>query len=199
MKLYIVHFIACICLFGCAKNKHYLKTQTQFQKELNATFKDVTKSPLTTKDRKDFKGLHFFKFDVNYIVKANLKRTPSSNWFDLMTTTNRISKERVYGVLTFKLKGKQFNLNVYQEKELVTSKGYENYLFLPFLDQTNGVESYAGGRYIDCEIPEGDTLIIDFNQAYNPYCAYNSKYSCPIVPQENYLTTRIEAGVKVFK
>ena len=63
----------------------------------------------------------------------------------------------------------------------------------------NGLESYGGGRYIDARIPEGDTFIIDFNKAYNPYCAYNDKYSCPIVPRKNYLKTRIEAGVKVFE
>ena len=72
-------------------------------------------------------------------------------------------------------------------------------MFLPFSDETNGIESYGGGRYIDLRIPEGNTLIIDFNSAYNPYCAYNDKYSCPIVPRENYLRTRIEAGVKKFK
>jgi uncharacterized protein (DUF1684 family) len=71
-------------------------------------------------------------------------------------------------------------------------------LFLPFLDNTNGDTTYGGGRYIDLRIPEGDTIEIDFNKAYNPYCAYNSRYSCPIVPRENYLDTNIEAGVKKF-
>jgi uncharacterized protein (DUF1684 family) len=71
--------------------------------------------------------------------------------------------------------------------------------FLPFTDETNGMESYGGGRYIDLNVPKGNKLIIDFNSAYNPYCAYNDKYSCPIVPRENYLKTRIEAGVKTFK
>ena len=78
-------------------------------------------------------------------------------------------------------------------------EGYEDYLFLPFLDDTNGEESYGGGRYIDCRIPEGDTIEIDFNKAYNPYCAYNENYSCPIVPRENYLAIEVKAGVKVFK
>ena len=72
-------------------------------------------------------------------------------------------------------------------------------MFLPFMDHTNGSASYAGGRYIDLRIPEGDTLIIDFNKAYNPYCAYDEKYSCPIVPSENYLDLEVEAGVKVFE
>ena len=81
---------------------------------------------------------------------------------------------------------------------MLTEDDYEDYLFLPFLDETNGLESYGGGRYINVRIPEGDTMIIDFNKSYNPFCAYNDKYSCPIVPRENYLKTRIEAGVKGF-
>ena len=76
---------------------------------------------------------------------------------------------------------------------------YKDYLFLPFLDDTNGEGSYGGGRYIDLRIPDSDTMIIDFNTAYNPYCAYNDRYSCPIVPRQNYLDVAIEAGVKAFK
>ena len=66
------------------------------------------------------------------------------------------------------------------------------------VDNTNGEETYGGGRYIDLTIPEGDTLIIDFNKAYNPYCVYNKKYSCPLVPRQNYLRTKVRAGVKNF-
>ena len=99
----------------------------------------------------------------------------------MKTTTDRVSDERVYGVLSFELNGKAFELNVYQGKELMNSEKYKDYLFLPFLDNTNGEGSYSGGRYIDLRIPEGDTMIIDFNTAYNPYCAYNELFSCPIV------------------
>ena len=72
-------------------------------------------------------------------------------------------------------------------------------MFLPFLDNTNGEETYGGGRYIDLQFPEGGELVIDFNKAYNPLCAYNEKYSCPIVPLENYLELKVEAGVKAFE
>ena len=77
-------------------------------------------------------------------------------------------------------------------------EGLEDYLFLPFIDDTNGEESYGGGRYIDLRIPEGDTIVIDFNKSYNPYCAYNDKYSCPIVPRINYLALEVRAGVMAF-
>ncbi len=187
-----------VTILSCAQEKKPVKGETEFQKELNAEYKDATTSPLKDKDRKVFEGLEFFKFDSTYVVKAKLERTPNSKWFNMKTTTSRVSKERVYGILYFELKGEQYHLNIYQGKDLMQKQGYEDYLFLPFLDETNGLESYGGGRYIDARIPEGDTMTIDFNKAYNPYCAYNDKYSCPIVPRKNYLKTRVEAGVKAF-
>ena len=183
---------------SCSHNKKEVLGETTFQKKMNSEFKDASKSPLKEKDLKNFKGLNFFKFDSTYVVKAILKRTPDSEWFNMQTTTNRLSKERVFGILKFELKGKAYELNVYQGEELMETEGFEDYLFLPFLDDTNGAESYGGGRYIDLRIPESDTVTIDFNTAYNPYCAYNEKYSCPIVPRSNYLDLKVRAGVKNF-
>ncbi len=197
-RLYILIFICCSIL-SCEAQKTPVLGETDWQKEQNAQFKDASKSPLKDKDRKVFKGLDFFAFDSTYVVNADLKRTPNSEWFKMKTTTSRESEERIFGVLTFQLIGKTFSLNVYQGKELMNEDGFKDYLFLPFMDDTNGEQTYAGGRYIDLRIPEGNTLKIDFNKAYNPYCAYNEKYSCPIVPRENYLDVAVKAGVKVFK
>ena len=144
-----------------------------------------------------FEGLEFFPIDSLFVVKANLKRTPNTPFFDMKTTTTRVTKERVFGVLTFSINNESYNLNVYQSAS--DSDAESDYLFLPFLDTTNGTETYGGGRYIDLTIPEGNQMIIDFNKSYNPYCAYNEKYSCPIVPRENYLSLKIKAGVKRFK
>lgn len=195
---YILVFLM-LLTYGCTSNKTELKGETKFQKDLNADFKDATKSPLKDRDRKTFIGLDFFKFDRKYVINGNLQRTPDSGWFDMKTTTNRVSEERVYGVLAFVLNGKNHELKVYQGKELMTTEGYEDYLFLPFLDNTNGESTYGGGRYIDLRIPKGNIIEIDFNTAYNPYCTYNEKFSCPIVPRANYLNTKVEAGVKAFK
>ena len=82
--------------------------------------------------------------------------------------------------------------------ELSKKEQYKDYLFLPFSDLTCGSESYIGGKYIDLKIPKGDTIVIDFNTSYNPYCAYSPKYSCPKVPLENDLKIEIRAGVKKF-
>ncbi|NRD22960.1 DUF1684 domain-containing protein [Winogradskyella litoriviva] len=184
---------------SCAQEKKVLNGETEWQKEMNADFKDATKSPLKEKDLKKFEGLDFYKFDSAYVVKATFKRTPDATPFKMKTTTERRPEYVQYAVVTFTLKGEEYSLNIYQNLGLMDKEGYEDYLFLPFLDNTNGNGSYAGGRYTEARIPEGDTLIIDFNTAYNPYCAYNEKYSCPIVPSENYLATEIKAGVKAFK
>ncbi|WP_299226059.1 DUF1684 domain-containing protein [uncultured Psychroserpens sp.] len=198
MKSYAL-IVLLICTLSCAQEKTPVSGETQFQKNLNAEYKDATKSPLKAKDLKTFTGLDFFKFDSTYVVTASLERTPNTEWFNMKTTTSRVSPERIFGVLTFQLKGKTFQLNVYQGKETMDLEGYEDYLFLPFLDDTNGAESYGGGRYIDLRIPDGDSIEIDFNSAYNPYCAYNEVYSCPIVPRDNYLALEIKAGVKAYK
>jgi len=184
---------------SCAQDKQLLNEETEWQKEMNADFKDATKSPLKDKDRKTFTGLDFYKFDSTYVVTAQLKRTPDAKPFKMKTTTERRPDYVQYAVVSFNLKGKDYQLNIYQNLGLLEEEGYEDYLFLPFLDHTNGNGSYSGGRYTEARIPEGDTIIIDFNTAYNPYCAYNEKYSCPIVPRANYLDLEIEAGVKAFK
>ena len=187
-----------VSTFCCTQEKRPIIGETEFQRELNADYKDATKSPLKDNDRKNFESLDFFKFDSTFAVSANFKRTPGEKSFKMKTTTDRRPDYVKYGELTFDLKGKSFSLNIYQNLGLTEKEGYDDYLFLPFLDETNGLESYGGGRYVDARIPEGNTMIIDFNSAYNPYCAYNDKYSCPIVPRKNYLKTRIEAGVKAF-
>ena len=198
MKNLVLLFVF-IFSVSCAQEKTKITGETEFQKEINAEYKDASTSPLKSKDLKDFKSLDFFKFDSTYVTTATLKRMPDSEWFNMKTTTSRVSPERIFGTLTFELKGITHQLNVYQGKDIMQRKGYEDYLFLPFLDHTNGEASYGGGRYIDLRIPEGDIIEIDFNSAYNPYCAYNAKYSCPIVPSENYIDLEINAGVKAFK
>ena len=91
-------------------------------------------------------------------------------------------------------------LTVYQSLALLDDPEYQDYLFLPFKDETNGKDTYGGGRYLDLRIPQNDELIIDFNKAYHPFCAYNATdYSCPIVPQNNWLQLPIETGVKYIR
>jgi len=101
-----------------------------------------------------------------------------------------------YGEVYFNLLGREYKLNVYQSQELLAQQQYKDYLFIPFRDSTSGRETYGGGRYIDVNIPSGDSLMIDFNKAYHPYCAYTEGYNCPIPPKENFINIPVKAGVK---
>lgn len=174
------------------------ETSKEFQDTLNKEYGNREKSPLTDEDFKVFKGLDFYPINEKFIVEAKFTRTPNEKVFKMKTSTSRAPEYVKYGELLFTIDGKDFKLNLYQNIELIKKAGFEDYLFLPFSDLTCGMESYIGGRYIDMRIPKGDTMTIDFNKAYNPYCAYNYKYSCPIVPLENNLDIAILAGVKKF-
>lgn len=182
-----------------ASTPHKMEAILKFQNELNEEYRDPEKSPLPDRYRKNFEGLDFFPADTNYVITAKFVRTPEALPFLMPTTTDRKSEEVVYGIAHFSLNGKEHQLEIYQNKQLMLEEKYIDYLFLPFMDETNGEETYTGGRYIDLSIPDADFIEIDFNTAYNPYCAYNKKYSCPIVPKKNSLSMKVKAGVMAFK
>ena len=192
---YILLFLFCSTFVFAQKD---LLASKKFQTELNQSYADSLKSPLTKEDLNHFKGLDFFPINEKYIVEATFVRTKKEKPFGMKTTTSRTPLYKKYGELRFSIEGKEFKLNVYQNIDLIKKPGYDDYLFLPFSDLTCGKESYIGGRYVDVRIQKGTIWTIDFNKAYNPYCAYNYEYSCPIVPLENDLDIEILAGVKKF-
>jgi uncharacterized protein len=167
-----------------------------FQSELNREYTNPLESPLDSIQRLSFKSHEFYPIDLSYRINAKFIRTPDETVFQMKTTGTKTPEYVKFGEAYFVINGKSFVLNTYQNIQLTKREEYKNYLFLPFTDNTNGVETYGGGRYIDLVIPEKDSIIIDFNKAYNPYCAYSDKYSCPIPPKENYLNTEINAGVR---
>lgn len=170
----------------------------EYQEILNKEYEDKNESPLTEENLKTFKGLDFYPISEKFTVQAKFVRTLTEKVFKMKTTGTRTPEYVKYGELIFNLDGKEYKLNLYQNIELVKKEGFADHLFLPFSDLTCGKESYIGGRYIDMKIPKEKTVLLDFNKAYNPYCAYNHKYSCPIVPLENDLPIAILAGVKKF-
>ena len=119
----------------------------------------------------------------------------------MATTTDRKPLYKEYGILNFTLNGKDCKLTIYQSQDDLRDEKYKDYLFLPFTDNTSGEESYGGGRYMDVmttDIIDGK-ITLNFNNTYNPYCAYNDRYSCPLTPRKNHLDIEIKAGVKIFE
>lgn len=202
----ILLFLGCYTLFAQGQhsvfsdteyNYHIAQTQV-FRADQDIKFKNEEKSPLILDSIPNFNGLDYFEIDPSYIVPATYKRLKNGRIFEMKTTTNRLPEYQDFAELTFKLGDSTYTLHAYQNVVFSKKPDYDSSLFVPFNDYTNGIESYGGGRYIDIKIPKGNLLILDFNRSYNPYCAYNDKYSCPIPPHENKLKLRIEAGVKKY-
>ena len=189
-----------LLLTSCAsQSKTALISEIQkFQTDLNTEYTNPKKTPLRGDNFTKFKEHPFFPANLKYRVSAKLTKTENAVPFEIETSSGKTKPYQEYGKARFILDGKQLTLTLYQSLGLTNQAGYEDYLFLPFSDLSCGKQSYIGGRYIDMRIPKGNTVLIDFNKAYNPYCAYNHKYSCPIVPLDNNLETEILAGVKKF-
>jgi len=191
--------ILCSCN---SQGKRALLGKTEYQQKLNASYKDASKSPLKKKDLKGFKGLDFFPVDSTFIVIATLVKIANAPTFEMATTTDRKPLYKEYGTLNFTLKGKACELTIYRSQDDLRDEKYKDYLFLPFTDATSSNKSYGGGRYMDVmttsENTDG-TIELNFNNTYNPYCAYNDKYSCPLTPRKNHLDIEIKAGIMVFE
>jgi len=176
----------------------YIESMEIYRTKIDKEFADPESSPLTEEGLAHFSGLEFFPADPDYFVKARFVPNPDPEAFEMETTTERRPVYVKYGEAHFRLNGEDIVLEIYQSDKAKQMEEFREYLFLPFKDLTNGEETYGGGRYIDLKIPEGDEIMIDFNKAYNPYCAYNHRYSCPVPPKANHLNIRIPAGVKAY-
>lgn len=174
------------------------ESSQDFQNTLNAEYMNPEESPLDSADLIHFTGLEFFPIENKFIVSAKIERDQALTFFEMETTTDRRPEYRIWAHATFTMDGKNFKLTIYQNKKLMNTLEYGDYLFLPFTDLSNDKTSYSGGRYIDLRMTDNDEIIIDFNKAYNPYCAYSDRWSCPIVPSDNNLDVEINAGVKKY-
>ena len=166
-----------------------------FREKRDQFFKEDLHSPLNERDRKKFKGLIYYPIDLKHAVTGSIEKYPTepkSLYANLPTNKGREKKYVKYGRFKFRWEGKEYVLQIFRPLG-----GGE--LFLPFKDMTSGSETYLEGRYHYIEpMPRGGVLI-DFNRAYNPFCAYNEKYLCPIAPKENWLGIAIRAGEKRFR
>lgn len=197
MKNYLFIFLLFpIIIFAQKASKEELEVK-KFQKALNEEYLNPKETPLRGDHFTNFKAHPFFPVNLKYRVTAKLLKTERAEPFDLPTSSGKTKPYREYGKATFSLEGKSYTLTLYQSLDLIKQAKYRNYLFLPFRDLTNEKETYGGGKYLDLTIPKGNTIVLDFNKSYHPYCAYNAyDYNCPVVPEENRLPVEIRAGVK---
>jgi hypothetical protein len=177
----------------------FCKSQATYEDSLNNFLKLYVQDHEVVKGA-DKKMMQFFSVSKQYRIAAAFERKENSEWFLMNTSGNNKQQYRVYGVITFVLNYTLVHLNVYQSKYLMTTKEYSESLFIPFTDKTSGFETYGGGRYIDLLIADirNNTYVIDFNKAYNPYCAYTAGYNCPVPPKENDLSIAVKAGEKNY-
>lgn len=175
-------------------NASWRKNLDRFWAKVDSAYSDTLHSPLPREERTGFVALPRFPADPNFLVKAKFV-AQDGPVFGMKTTSEREPQYQSIGTLHFSLQGKQEQLTVYRNIDLSRLPDYVNYLFVPFTDLTNGESTYGGGRYIDLEGPLADAVELDFNRAYNPYCAYGGAYSCPIPPEENHVEIAIRAGV----
>ncbi len=202
MRKLILFLLTSFLLFSCESEptgESYLNKMKKYRYKINVTFSDKETSPLKKEDLRDFKTLDFYPVDTNYRIKAKVERAKHESFMEMETNSKKKVKYKVYGKAVFTLNGKEHSLNLYSYERMNFTGEFPDKLFLPFYDTTNGKETYDGGRYIDVEFPKKKMVTIDFNKAYNPYCDYNDKYVCPIVPSVNTLNIPIPAGVKDYK
>ncbi len=174
------------------KNDPYAKEIKAYQKNYVSSHELVTE-----KDKKYFR---FFPVNNTYNVTAHFERIKDSIGFSMITSAKTSRHYYKYGRLDFIIDDKEYLLFVYQGKDLMGLEQYKDYLFVPFTDATTGDESYGSGRYLEFykkDIVSG-IVQLDFNKAYNPYCAYSPDYKCPIPPKENRLSAAIRAGEMNF-
>jgi len=195
-QLIILFCLFSVLSFSQKNNDSILAENKEYRANLNEYYADSTHSPLTNEARKEFDSIPFFPIDTAYYVVAKFVRIKRGEKFKMKTSTTRQPEYKVFGKAVFTIRDTIYELMIYQNVNLTKKEGYEDFLFLPFNDYTNGNKTYGGGRYLDLLIPDGDTIILDFNKAYNPYCAYTYGYSCPVPPKENSIATYIRAGVQ---
>jgi uncharacterized protein len=160
-----------------------------FRAEKDEFFGKHPQSPLTREQRKDFKGLSYFPENESLRLEVQVEELPKKVSFEMQTSTGSVQTYQKFGKFKFSVDGSEVELTIYQN---------ENGFFLPFVDSLANKETYPAGRYLEPEPLPGNRFFVDFNLAYNPYCAYNEMWSCPITPAENRLKVPIQAGEKLF-
>jgi uncharacterized protein (DUF1684 family) len=193
-----VSLIFFTCSRGYSPEQQLLIQQIEISRlEKDSLFRHADWSPLSGEDKEDFSGLNYFPIDLSFRFKGPLSLYKSPVRDTIVGTKGDLRPALRYAYFAFTYEDKKYRLDLY--KMLRDDPEYEKYLFLGFTDETTGDESYPTGRYIDVTENQENYYVIDFNLAYNPYCAYNPRYTCAIPSEENRLPFAIRAGERIYK
>lgn len=195
-KFPFLFFLLLMAALNYAQDSSYSEELEEHRENYKKGFLKDPRAPLK---EAELPFLRFFQADETYKVRCTFTRTPDEKPFDLPTYSGITRLYVKYGFLTFELHGEVQHLSVYKNLTLRQPE-YNNHLFLPFRDLTNGEETYGGGRYMDLRVDqvEAEEVWLDFNLCYNPWCCYSDGYNCPIPPTENHLEVEIRAGEKQY-
>ncbi len=161
-----------------------------YRKEKDEFFASDPQSPLTPKQQRAFKGLHYYPENPDLRFTLSIQEFPEKEIVPIQTSKGEIRSYERFGSISFSVDGVSVSLTLYR-----TGYGF----FLPFVDLMSGKETYPAGRYLEIEAAADGKFAVDFNMAYNPYCAYNDRWSCPITPAENRLKIAIKAGEMLYQ
>jgi len=167
-----------------------MNNYVQFRARKDEFFETHPQSPLTQEQRENFAGLQYFPPDPALYFEVEIDQFSEQKELTMQTTTGDLRQYTRFGKVHFTVAGEAAELTVF-----ASDHGF----FIPFVDSQAGKETYGAGRYLDPEVKPDGRLVLDFNLAYNPYCAYNDLYSCPLPPAENRLSVAVKAGEKNFK
>lgn len=187
----LVIIISVIYAFsGGQTTEEYIAAIEQEREDQDIFMKNNDDSPFND-NLENYNGLKFYPIDIKWKVTARFYEPPSKNIRKLPTNDDQIQEYLEYGYAEFSLADKSQRL-------IILENVAEEKLFLAFGDETSAIETYGAGRYLDVTHDGGNSIVLDFNLAYNPYCAYSDKYSCPLPPRENLLSVAIQAGEKTY-
>lgn len=196
MRFYIIGIISILAISSCSSLK-YNKAIKNYRAEYKNNFDTEDHAPLKGNQ---LDSMSFYSPNKEYVVTAMVEIVKNPDNFEIETSSGSKKTFIKYAELVFKLKNDTVRLDLLRNIRLMAMPEYKEYLFLPFYDYTNGETTYGGGRYIDLYVSDivNNSVIIDFNKSYNPYCAYSSGYNCPIPPVENSIPFKVEAGERLY-
>jgi len=181
---------------GGETSETYKASIQKLREEKDHDMRTAPDSPFAKDTLSAFKGLNYFRIDAAYRIQARLTPIENKKAISLPTSDGKQKSYLEYAYAEFEMQGERNKLLIL---EIIDMGLYRGTLFLAFADNTSAKETYGAGRYLDIKkIPGSTSVTLDFNEAYNPYCAYNDNFSCPFPPQENILTIAIEAGEKTY-